>query len=279
MTLRDSRRTRSFRVPGHEPVGPVDLSLSPDDEAFAGAFRTWLAEHLTPPPAFSDLAEEVEWGRHWQAQLARPIVGSACTGPMSTGVGGLPRSQVALYQSEYARSQAPQPVNRVGINLVGPTLLAHGSDEQRRRWMPRILSADELWCQLFSEPDAGSDLASLTTRADAVEGGYLVTGRKVWTSYAQFATWGLCLARTAPEAPPSRRASRPWSIDMQATGIDVRPLVQLTGDAEFNEVFFDDVFVPVDQLRRGRGPGLDGGRLHAGPRAGHYLPVQGTGGP
>ena len=109
--------------------------------------------------------------------------------------------QVALYQSEYARSQAPQPVNRVGINLVGPTLLAHGTEDQRLRYLPPILSAEEIWCQLFSEPDAGSDLASLSTRAAPADGGYVVTGRKVWTSYAQFATWGLCLARTEPDAP------------------------------------------------------------------------------
>ena len=101
-------------------------------------------------------------------------------------------------------------MNRVGINLVGPTLLAHGTEDQRLRYLPRILSAEEIWCQLFSEPDAGSDLASLSTRATPVDGGYLVTGRKVWTSYAQFATWGLCLARTSPTRRGRSRASPPW---------------------------------------------------------------------
>jgi alkylation response protein AidB-like acyl-CoA dehydrogenase len=156
--------------------------------------------------------------------------------------------QVALYQSEYARSQAPQPVNRVGINLVGPTLLAHGTDDQRFRYLPSILSAQEIWCQLFSEPDAGSDLASLSTRATPVKGGYTLTGRKVWTSYAQFATWGLCLARTDPEAVRPQQGISAFIVDMADPGVEVRPLVQMTGDAEFNEVFLTDVFVPIEQL-------------------------------
>jgi alkylation response protein AidB-like acyl-CoA dehydrogenase len=225
----------------------MDLALKPEDDAFAASFREWLDGHPERPPAFVDLADEVAWGRKWQASLAAARwVGvhwpSAYGGRSATPV------QVALYQSEYARSQAPQPVNRVGINLVGPTLLAHGSDDQRLRYLPSILSAEEIWCQLFSEPDAGSDLASLSTRAVPVEGGYLVTGRKVWTSYAQFATWGLCLARTDPESPRPQQGISALIIDMAAPGVEIRPLVQLTGDAEFNEVFLTDVFVPAEQL-------------------------------
>jgi alkylation response protein AidB-like acyl-CoA dehydrogenase len=232
----------------------VDLALSSSDQAFAEGLRDWLTNNLESPPAFTDLAEEVAWGRKWQATLAKDRwVGvhwpEAYGGRSATPV------QVALYQSEYARSEAPQPVNRVGINLVGPTLLAHGNDEQRQRWMPSILSADEIWCQLFSEPDAGSDLSSLTTRAVPTEGGYLVTGRKVWTSYAQFATWGLCLARSDPEAGRPQLGISALAIDMKAPGVDIRPLVQLTGDAEFNEVFLDDVFVPAENLVGAEGNG------------------------
>ena len=199
------------------------------------------------------------WGREWQATLAADRwVGvhwpEAYGGRSATPV------QVALYQSEYARSQAPQPVNRVGINLVGPTLLAHGTEDQRLRYLPPILSAEEIWCQLFSEPDAGSDLASLSTRATPVEGGYLVTGRKVWTSYAQFATWGLCLARTDPDAARPQQGITALIVDMADPGVDVRPLVQMTGDAEFNEVFLTDVFVPSEHVIGVRGAGLDGRR-------------------
>ncbi len=225
----------------------MDLALKKEDEAFAASFRAWLDEHLAQPPAFVDLADEVAWGRAWQATLAAERwVGvhwpEAYGGRSATPV------QVALYQSEYARSQAPQPVNRVGINLVGPTLLAHGTEDQRLGYLPKILSAEEIWCQLFSEPDAGSDLASLSTKAVPVEGGYVVTGRKVWTSYAQFATWGLCLARTDPEAPRPQQGISALIVDMAAPGVEVRPLVQMTGDAEFNEVFLTDVFVPAEQL-------------------------------
>jgi alkylation response protein AidB-like acyl-CoA dehydrogenase len=240
----------------------VDLALREEDEAFASSFRAWLADHVRRPPAFVDLEEEVAWGREWQATLAADRwVGVHW--PRDYGGRSATPVQVALYQSEYARSQAPQPVNRVGINLVGPTLLAHGTEEQRLRYMPAILSAEEIWCQLFSEPDAGSDLASLTTRATPVDGGFVVTGRKVWTSYAQFARWGLCLARTDPEAVRPQQGITAMIVDMADPGVDVRPLVQMTGDAEFNEVFLTDVFVPVEHVVgvEGRGWAVAGSTL------------------
>ena len=232
----------------------MDLALRAEDEAFSTAFRGWLAEHKPRPPAFVDLADEVAWGRRWQATLAADRwVGVHW--PSRYGGRDATPVQVALYQTEYARSQAPQPVNRVGINLVGPTLLVHGAEEQRDRFLPEILSAGEIWCQLFSEPDAGSDLASLTTRAVPVEGGYVVTGRKVWTSYAQFAAWGLCLARTDPDALRPQQGISALVVDMSAPGVEVRPLVQMTGDAEFNEVFLTDVFVPREHLVGSEGQG------------------------
>ncbi len=224
----------------------MDLALKPEDEAFATSFREWLSNHLRRPPAFVDLADEVAWGKEWQSTLAAERwVGVHW--PSQYGGRSATPVQVALYQTEYARSQAPQPVNRVGINLVGPTLLAHGTDDQRTQYLPPILSADEIWCQLFSEPDAGSDLASLATRAEVVDGGYRLTGRKVWTSYAQFATWGLCLART-DSTGARQQGITALIVDMSDPGVDVRPLVQMTGDSEFNEVFLSDVFVPSEQL-------------------------------
>jgi alkylation response protein AidB-like acyl-CoA dehydrogenase len=224
----------------------MDLAFTPEEVAFAAEVRDWLREHLELPPPFAGADDEVEWGRRWQATLAEGRwVGlhwpSAYGGRDATPV------QVALFNMEYARSRAPQPVNRVGINLAGPTLLAHGTPEQRERWLPPILDASELWCQLFSEPGAGSDLASLTTRATAVDGGWSLTGQKVWTSYAHQARWGICLARTDPDAPKHRGISY-LVVDMTAPGVDIRPLVQLTGEAEFNEVFLDEVFVPAEHL-------------------------------
>src|SRR5947208_7718871 len=176
----------------------MDLSFTPQEEAFAAEIRAWLRANLeAPPTSFGSVDEELAWGRRWQATLARDRwVGIQW--PSEYGGRDATPVEVALYNVEYARSRAPQPVNRVGINLAGPTLLAHGSAEQKARWLPRILDASELWCQLFSEPGAGSDLASVSTRAAAVDGGWRVNGQKVWTSYAQFADWGLCLARTTP---------------------------------------------------------------------------------
>ncbi|HEY2428662.1 MAG TPA: acyl-CoA dehydrogenase family protein [Acidimicrobiales bacterium] len=224
----------------------MDLSFSPRERALAAEVREWLAANLAPPPAFTTLEEEVAWGRRWQAQLAAARwVGIHW--PREYGGRGASPVEVAIYNTEYARARAPQPVNRVGINNAGPTILTHGTAEQKERWLAPILTAEEIWCQLFSEPGAGSDLASLSTRAAAEDGGWLLNGQKVWTSYAQFARWGICLARTDPDAPKHRGISY-LVVDMQAPGIEIRPLVQLTGEAEFSEVFFDDVFVPADHL-------------------------------
>jgi len=224
----------------------VDLSFTAEEEAFAEEVRGWLAANLELPPRFGSLDDEIEWGRAWQAKLAADRwVGIHW--PAEYGGRGASPVQVAIFNMEYARSRALQPVNRVGINLAGPTLLAHGTVAQKQRWLPAILDAREIWCQLFSEPGAGSDLAALATRAVPAEGGWLLSGQKVWTSYARQARWGICLARTDTEAPKHRGISY-LVVDMEATGIDVRPLVQITGEAEFNEVFLDEVFVPEDHL-------------------------------
>ncbi|MCU1463187.1 MAG: acyl-CoA dehydrogenase [Acidimicrobiales bacterium] len=231
----------------------MDLSFTPEEEAFAAEVRAWLADNLERPPSFDSLADEIAWGRRWQRKLAEGRwVGLHW--PAAYGGRGASPLQVAIFNTEYTRSRARQLVNRVGINLAGPTLLAHGTDEQKTRWLGPILTADEIWCQLFSEPGAGSDLAGLSTRAEPVDDGWLLTGQKVWTSYAQFARWGICLARTDTDAPKHRGISY-LVVDMAAEGIDIRPLVQITGEAEFNEVFFDEVFVPTDHLVGGLNQG------------------------
>jgi alkylation response protein AidB-like acyl-CoA dehydrogenase len=238
----------------------MDLGTTAEQESLRGEFRAWLKEHLPwpygegLPPRFDDLAETVAFGRRWQAQLAEARwVG--VTWPVELGGRGAGALENYVVIEELARARAPELVGRIGINLVGPTVLAHGTNEQKERFLPRILSAEELWCQLFSEPDAGSDLASLSTKAVPVEGGYRVTGRKVWTSYAQFADWGLCLARSDPDAPKRQQGITALMVDMHADGVAVHPLVQSTGEAEFNEVEMDDVFVPYDRRVGEQGAG------------------------
>ena len=224
----------------------MDLALTPEEEAFGEEARRWLQANVEVPAGFRSLDEEFEWGRRWQARLAADRwVGIHW--PEEYGGRGATPVQVAIFNMEYARSKAPQPVNRNGINHVGPTILAHGTDEQKARWLPRILSAEEIWCQLFSEPGAGSDLASLTTRAVATEGGWVLEGQKVWTSYAQFARWGIALVRTDPDAPKHAGLSY-LVVDMTAPGVEIRPLVTITGESEFNEVYLSEVFVPSDCL-------------------------------
>ena len=230
----------------------MDLSPTPAQEAFRAELREWLRSNLPweygtgRAPHFDDLAEEVAYLREWQAKLADGRwVGVAW--PEEYGGRGTGPAEHYAVQEELARARAPELVGRIAVNLVGPTLLAHGTQEQKQRWLPRILPAAELWCQLFSEPDAGSDLASLSTRATASEGGWLLNGQKVWTSYAQFADWGICLARTDPDVPKHKGISC-FVVDMHAPGVEIRPLVQVTGEAEFNEVFLADVFVPEDHL-------------------------------
>ena len=239
---------------------PMDLRTTAEQEELRRSFRDWLTAHLPwpygtgLPPRFDDLAETVEFGRRWQAQLAVDRwVG--ITWPEEYGGRGLGALENYVVIEELARARAPELVGRIGINLVGPTLLAHGTPDQKARVLPYSLSAGELWCQLFSEPDAGSDLASLTTRAVPVDGGYQVTGRKVWTSYAQFADWGFCLTRSDPDAPTRQRGITALVIDMHAPGVAVHPLVQSTGEAEFNEVELDNVFVPIDRRIGDEGAG------------------------
>ncbi len=227
------------------------------DDEIRDELRAWLIEHAPrtstspgPPkrPACcgsgSATLHAGRWvGIHW---------------PTEYGGRGASMTQVAVYNEELARAGSPPLLGRAGITLVGPTLMAHGTEEQRARWMPRILGADDIWCQLFSEPGAGSDLASLSTRARTERDGvYRVTGQKVWSSYATFADMGIALVRTNPDAPAHKGISM-LAIPMDAEGVDVRPLRQLTGDHEFNEVFLDDVRVPVENLV---GPENEGWRV------------------
>jgi alkylation response protein AidB-like acyl-CoA dehydrogenase len=218
-------------------------TTSAEDDALRRELRAWLVDHPPPEVASAVSPEDAAALREWQHALAVDRwVGIHW--PVEYGGRGASVTQVAIYNEELARAGAPPLLGRAGVTLVGPTLMAHGTEEQRQRWMPRILAGDDVWCQLFSEPDAGSDLAGLSTRAQQRGDVYVVTGQKVWSSYARFADWGIALVRTDPEAPPHKGISM-VAIPMDAKGVDVRPLRQITGDSEFSEVFLDGVEIPV----------------------------------
>ena len=221
-------------------------AASARDGLFRDELCSWLAEHPPPDVDVAATAEEADVLRELQQTLhSGRWVG--INWPEEYGGRGASLTHVAVYNEELARAGAPQILGRAGVSLVGPTLMAHGTEEQRRKWMPRILSGDDIWCQLFSEPDAGSDLASLTARAEKRGGSYVVTGQKVWSSYARFANWGIALVRTDAAAPPHKGISM-LAVPMTAKGVEVRPLRQITGESEFSEVFLDDVEVPVENL-------------------------------
>jgi len=227
----------------------------PDDELRA-ELRAWLADHPPPPVTVAATPDDADALRGWQRELhAGRWVGLHW--PVEYGGRGASVGQVAIYNEELARVNAPALLGRAGVTLVGPTLIAHGTEAQRARWMPRILAGDDVWCQLFSEPGAGSDLTALSTRARKSGGVYRVSGQKVWSSYATFADLGVALVRTDPAAPAHKGISM-LAIPMDAKGVDVRPLRQMTGDYEFNEVFLDDVAVPVENLI---GPENEGWRV------------------
>lgn len=230
--------------------------IGSDEQTFRDELRAWLQKHPPPQIGVAHTGEHAEAVSDWQRALNEDCW-VAPHWPVEYGGRGASVTQVAIYNEELARANAPQLLGRAGITLVGPTLMAHGTEEQRARWMPRILAGDDVWCQLFSEPDAGSDLASLSTRAEKRDSTYIVNGQKVWSSHAQFANWGIALVRTDPDAKPQHGISM-LAIPMSVEGVEVRPLRQITGDSEFNEVFFDQVEVPADNLI---GPEHEGWRV------------------
>jgi alkylation response protein AidB-like acyl-CoA dehydrogenase len=231
----------------------MDLSYSADEERFRAELRAFLEANVPRDEPPEDLDGEFDWLRGFQRRMhAGGWVGIHW--PREYGGRAATPMQQAIFAEEMARARAPQLVNRVGINNVGPTLMHFGSDEQKRRYLPGILSADEIWCQLYSEPGAGSDLAALRTRAERDGDGYVVSGQKVWTSYAQHARWAILLARTDQGAAKHRGISY-LIVDMRAPGIEIRPLRQLTGASEFNEVFLEAVRVPRANLIGGENEG------------------------
>src|SRR3954467_3129671 len=200
------------------------------------------------------LDERIEALRTWQARCHEAgYVGRAW--PSEFGGGGGGAAEQIVIDQELAAAGAPELVNVVGLDVLGPSLLRFGTDEQRRRHIPSILSAEEIWCQGFSEPEAGSDLASLRTRAAVDDNGdFVLSGQQTWGSWGQYARWCGVLARTEEDGPRHRGISM-LIVDMRAPGVEVRPMTQITGHAEFSELFLDDVVVPKENLLSARGDG------------------------
>ena len=227
----------------------MDVDESPEEAAFRAEARAFLEQphvvQLARHAAMRRGEDEVEWAERaktWQGFLAD--AGWACiTWPAAYGGRGGSPAQAAIFAEECARIGGSVNAFAVGIAMAGPTIIAHGSDAQRERFLPPMLRGEEVWCQLFSEPGAGSDLAGLSTRAVRDGDAWVVNGQKVWTSGAHYADWGILLARTDLDAPKHRGITY-FLLDMHADGVEVRPLRQMTGDARFSEVFFSDVAVP-----------------------------------
>jgi alkylation response protein AidB-like acyl-CoA dehydrogenase len=223
---------------------------SPEEAALRAEARAWLEANAPadyPAAAGGEYdAEYVKRAQEWQATLADGGWG-ALSWPVEHGGRGLPPTQAAIFGQEQARVGIFHGLCTVGLAMAGPTIIAHGTEDQRRRYLPPLVRGEELWCQLFSEPGAGSDLAGLSCRAVPDGDEYVVNGQKVWTSGAQYGHWGILLARTDPDQPKHRGITY-FLLDMHTPGIEVRPLRQMTGGSHFNEVFLTDVRIPAGNV-------------------------------
>jgi alkylation response protein AidB-like acyl-CoA dehydrogenase len=232
----------------------VKLALSPEERELQTRVRDFLRSSSASFSALpGTLDERIEVLREWQALCHREgYVGRAW--PEEFGGVGRPAVEQIIVDQELAAAGAPEFINVVGLDVLGPSLLRFGTDEQRARHIPSILSAEEIWCQGFSEPDAGSDLASLRTRAVDKHDHFVLSGQKTWVSWGHYARWCGVLARTDDSVARHRGISM-LIVDMSSAGVEVRPMTQITGHAEFCEVFLDDVVVPKENLLGAAGEG------------------------
>src|ERR1700761_1692398 len=223
----------------------MDLADSPDQAAFRAAARDWLATALPrlPWPEPSGLTGKAPFWRQYQ-RLLFDAGYAGLSWPREYGGAEADAKLRAIFTEECDRAGAPERLNTIGEDFAGPTIIDFGTDEQKQRFLRPILTGDEIWCQLFSEPEAGSDLASLRTRAERADGGWRIHGQKIWTSRAHLAANAILLARTG--GGPRHRGVTYFILPMDSPGITVRPLAHMLGEAEFNEVFLDDVFIPDD---------------------------------
>jgi len=231
----------------------MDLSLSPSETEFRDEVRTWLEENHPGPEPDGGLEEVMAFRREWQ----RKLHGAGWAGiswPREYGGRGATLIEQAIFVGEAARQEAPSPANVLGLAMGGPVVIAHGTAEQKQRYLEPILTADEIWCQGFSEPESGSDLASLKTKAVKDGDEWVVTGQKVWTTFAQYAKWCMLVARTDPDAPKHQGLTY-FLMDMEQDGVEAKPLVQITGEGEFNEVFINEARIPDENVVGGVGNG------------------------
>ncbi len=226
----------------------MDFELTTDERAFRDRLRAWLGEHWAADWArertrYASLDAQFTFLRAWQRRLYDAgFVGLSW--PREYGGGGATIMQQAIFYEEMARARAPELPNAIGLDMCGPAIISHGTEAQKKFHLAAILSAEQIFCQGFSEPNAGSDVASSQTRAVREGDHFVVSGQKVWTTYAQYSEWCLLLARTDPDAPRHKGLTM-FLVDMRAPGVTVRPLRQISGESEFNEIFLDAVRVPA----------------------------------
>lgn len=225
----------------------MDLRLNESQLSFRDEVRTWLRENV-PSEKFAPYSTEEGLAQHraWERRLFDAGF-AAIHWPERFGGRGLGPIETSIFYDEYLQAKAPERLNRLALGLAGPTLIECGTPAQQDRWLRNILTCDELWCQGFSEPDAGSDLASLRTKGVITGDKMLVNGQKIWTSHSRFADWIFALVRTDPDAPKHRGITF-VIIDRHSPGVEVRPIRQMNGEADFAELFFTDVEVPVENI-------------------------------
>jgi alkylation response protein AidB-like acyl-CoA dehydrogenase len=236
----------------------MDFRDTPEEAAFREQLRAWLADNIPEgwgQPGYQEPEGEqrLAFFREWSRKLYEAgFIG--LTWPKQYGGHEQPITHQVIALEEFARSGAPEHMNVIGVGMAGPTILAHGTQEQKERFVKRILACEDIWCQGFSEPASGSDLASLSTRAVRDGEGWVINGQKVWSSFAHVADFCILVTRTDPDAKKHEGLTY-FLLDMNLPGIEVRPLKQITGDSEFNEIFFSDVRVPADAVLGGEGNG------------------------
>ena len=232
----------------------MDLHFSEADEAFRQEIAQWLADNLTGEFAKlrgrggpGDEHALLEERRAWERQLGE--AGWNCVGwPKEYGGRGLSLMQQVIFFEEYARAGGPGRLGHIGEGLAGPTIMAFGTEEQKKRFLPGIVRAEEIWCQGYSEPNAGSDLANVQTKAELLGSEWVITGQKIWTSGAAWSDWCFVLCRTDPNANPKHKGISYLLVPMRQSGIEIRPIQQMTGDSEFSEVFFDGARTAVNNV-------------------------------